>query len=250
LETSINYFPSATFDKLAKAEAGHWWFRSRNRILMWILKNQVVSFDKFLEVGCGTGFVLQAVRKAYPEALLQGSEYFEEGLAHARQRVPSAKFTQLDARKMEKQERYDVIGAFDVIEHINEDELVLLNLSQALVRGGTMLLTVPQHRWLWSAVDEHACHVRRYTRRELARKVTKNGLTVEYVTSFVCLLVPLMWLSRLRASNKNYDPMEEFRIPYWLNQLLEMIMYIEIKLLKLGVRFPFGGSLLMVAKKE
>ena len=151
---------------------------------------------------------------------------------------------------MDEQKLYDVIGAFDVIEHINEDELVLSNLSHALKSRGTLLVTVPQHRWLWSAVDEDSGHVRRYTHSELVRKVTQSGFTVNYVTSFVSLLVPLMWLSRLRASNANYNSMDELQIPNWLNRLLEMVMCFELKLLKIGIKFPFGGSLLLLARKS
>jgi len=215
-----------------------------------VLKKYVGKFNNFLEIGCGTGFVIQAVQEHYPQVVLHGSDYYEEGLAHARRRVPKANFTKLDARKMDDNERFDCIGAFDVIEHINEDELVLSNLSRALKKGGTLLVTVPQHRWLWSAADEYACHVRRYNRAELVRKVTRSGLTVEYMTSFVSLLVPFMWLSRLRSNNVNYDPMDEFRIPNWLNRSLEMIMTFELGLLKIGMKFPFGGSLLLQARKR
>ena len=225
---------------LAEKEASHWWFRSRNRILLWVLKKYVGSFENFLEVGCGTGFVLSAIRNSYPTAELHGSEYFEEGLTHARRRVPSANFSKLDARKMKDDERFDCIGAFDVIEHINEDELVLSNLCRALKQDGALVITVPQHRWLWSAVDEYACHVRRYSRSELVGKVIESGLTVEYVTSFVSLLVPFMWLNRLRAIDTNYDPMNEFRIPNWLNRLLEMIMSFELALLRFGMKLPIG----------
>ena len=244
------FFPPSSFDKLAEMESGHWWFRSRNRILLWVLKKYVGKFANFLEVGCGTGFVIQAVQEHNPKAVLCGSDYFEEGLVHARKRMPSINFTQQDARTMDEEDFYDVIGAFDVIEHINEDELVLSNLSRALKKGGTLLVTVPQHRWLWSAADEYACHVRRYNRAELVRKVTRSGLTVEYMTSFVSLLVPFMWLSRLRSNNVNYDPMDEFRIPNWLNRSLEMIMTFELGLLKIGMKFPFGGSLLLQARKR
>jgi len=250
LETETELFPPSSFDELAAVETQNWWFRSRNRIILWVLKTHVGSFDRFLEVGCGTGFVLEAIHKANPAAEMHGSEYFEEGLVHARKRVQSANFTQLDARTMMETERYDCIGAFDVIEHINEDELVFSNLSRALKRGGALLVTVPQHRWLWSTVDEYACHVRRYTRAELVNKMTRSGLMVEYVTSFVSLLVPLMWLSRLRAGDTNYDPMDEFRIPGWLNRCLELAMSLELGLLKIGFRLPFGGSLLLIAKKS
>ncbi|WP_460117019.1 class I SAM-dependent methyltransferase [Pseudomonas sp. S2_C03] len=243
-------FPEETFAALAAAEAGHWWFRARNRVLLWALASRVGHFDSFLEIGCGTGFVLEGISKAYPKADIYGSEYFEEGLLHARKRMPSATFSQLDATKMTDSERYDVIGAFDVIEHIEQDQLVINNLSNALKTGGSLLISVPQHRWLWSEVDEYACHVRRYTRSELTEKIQSSGLHVEYATSFVSFLVPLMWLSRLRARTSDYDPMAEFKIPAGLNYSLEKIMKLELGLLKLGIRIPVGGSLLIVARKE
>jgi trans-aconitate methyltransferase len=242
-------FPVTTFATLAAAEANHWWFRARNRVLLWALKKQVGHFDSFLEVGCGTGFVLEGIHKAYPNAEFYDSEYFEEGLVHARERLPFATFTQLDATTMSDTERYDVIGAFDVIEHIEQDQLVLENLSIALKQGGSLVISVPQHRWLWSEVDEYTCHVRRYTRKELLDKVQAAGLRVQYVSSFVSFLVPLMWLSRLRARKGEYNPMAEFQIPVWLNLSLEWVMKLELGLLKLGVSIPVGGSLLLVAKK-
>ena len=250
METITELFPTESFDSLVKVESGNWWFRSRNRILLWVLKKYVGKFANFLEVGCGTGFVIQAVQEHNPKAVLCGSDYFEEGLVHARKRMPSINFTQQDARTMDEEDFYDVIGAFDVIEHINEDELVLSNMYRALKQGGALLVTVPQHRWLWSAVDEYSGHVRRYTCSELIEKVTLSGLRVDYVTSFVSFLIPMMWLNRLRARNADYDPMDEFRIPNWLNRLLEMIMTFELGLIKIGIKLPFGGSLLLLARKR
>lgn len=243
-------YPVASFEHLAAAEASHWWFRARNRILLWVLCRYVGKFENFLEIGCGTGYVLEGVRQAYPHAILFGSEYFEEGLVHARRRIASATLTQIDARTMRESERYDVIGAFDVLEHIEEDEQVLANLSAALKPTGALLITVPQHLWLWSAVDEHACHVRRYTRKDLVDKVTRSGLQVEYVTSFVSCLVPLMWLARVRARSQSYDPIDEFQIPGLLNRALEWAMSLELSLLKRGWTFPVGGSLLILARKK
>ena len=140
-------FPEKTFAILANAEANHWWFRARNRILLWALATRIGRFKNFLEIGCGTGFVLEGVSKAYPDVEMHGSEYYEEGLSYARQRIPSATFSQLDATKMTEKERYDVIGAFDVIEHIEHDQLVLKNLCNALTPNGSLIISVPQHRW-------------------------------------------------------------------------------------------------------
>ena len=106
---------------------------------------------------------------------LFGSEYLEEGLVYARQRVPTAEFTQMDARCIPYESELDAIGAFDVLEHIEEDEAVLQQIYKALKPGGFVFITVPQHHWLWSAVDEYACHVRRYGANELHEKVRQGG---------------------------------------------------------------------------
>jgi 2-polyprenyl-3-methyl-5-hydroxy-6-metoxy-1,4-benzoquinol methylase len=241
-------FPSSSYGQLAQAESGHWWFRVRNRVVLWALTKKVKPFNSLLEIGCGTGYVLEGISRTWPKIELYGSEYFEEGLEHARKRVPAAQLRQLDATLLDEVDRYDVVGAFDVIEHIEQDETVLRNLARAIRPGGSLVLTVPQHRWLWSQVDEYACHVRRYSRAELVAKVQQAGLQVSYASSFVSLLVPLMWLSRKRTS-KQHDPMTEFNIPRWLNYTLQTVMQFELLLLKTGVRFPIGGSLLLIATK-
>lgn len=249
MSDAARYFSPEAFAELAAAEAGHWWFRARNRLLLWLLRTRIGNIHSFLEVGCGTGFVLEGIRGAYPTATLSGSEYFEEGLMHARMRIPSATLRRLDAVTMDDADAFDVIGSFDVIEHIEQDEVVLANLVRALRRGGTLVLTVPQHRWLWSATDDYARHVRRYSRRELLEKTRRAGLETIYVSSFVTLLLPLMWLSRKRAQLAS-DPMAEFRIPRWLNATLAAVMHVEFALMRAGLRFPAGGSLVYLGRKS
>jgi len=244
------YYPSEVFPGLAAAEATHWWFRARNKILKWAFSKFAGNCRDFLEIGCGTGFVLEGFSHAFPQLRLSGSEYFEEGLSFAKQRVPSADFRQIDATKMDDFELYDCIGAFDVIEHIEEDVVVLQNIHRALRSGGYLMLTVPQHRWLWSIVDEHSHHCRRYTRKDLVEKIRHAHFEPVFVSSFVSLLVPLMWLNRRKTELKaDFDLLAEFHIPRWLNASLEWVMGIEFFLMRIGVRFPIGGSLLVVARK-
>lgn len=141
------------------------------------------------------------------------------------------------------------LACHDVIEHIQRDDLALVNMAQALEPGGSLVLTVPQHRWLWSPVDALSGHQRRYRRQELVDRVQAAGLEVRYVTSFVSLLLPLMWLSRHRSSGDAVDAMAEFTIPAPVNAALEAVMRLEEALLRLGLRFPAGGSLLLVARR-
>lgn len=239
------------FAELAKLESGHFWFRARNQLIIRTLHKYFPAMKSFLEVGCGTGYVLSGVAAAFPDTRLYGSEYFGEGLPFAAARVPRAAFCQMDARHLPFFEEFDVIGAFDVLEHITEDDGVLTSLQRALRPGGGLILAVPQHRWLWSRSDENACHVRRYERGDLARKISAAGLRVVYATSFVSLLLPALLLSRRLRGNTadSVDPLKELRLNPVMNRLLLGIMNIELTMLAGGLRFPVGGSLLMVVKK-
>ena len=103
--------------------------------------------------------------------------------------------------------------------------------------------------WLWSALDEQACHVRRYSQIELKQKVEKAGFQVIASTSFISFLVPFMWLSRQRLNKKPASSQGELQPPAWLNLCFWSVMQLEIIFLKLGVRLPVGGSLILVAQK-
>ena len=69
-------------------------------------------------------------------------------------RVPDVQLYQLDGRRLPFEEEFDVVGAFDVLEHVDDDGLVLAQMHQATKPGGGIIVSVPQHPWLWSAVDE------------------------------------------------------------------------------------------------
>ena len=243
-------FPRQAFQYLAAQESRHWWFRARNRIILWVLRRKVSGIFNFIEVGCGTGFVIGDIARAFPSLHLEASEYFEDGLVLARQRVPSCSFRQLDATTMTEVEAYDCIGCFDVIEHIEDDELVLVNFQRALRPSGSLLLTVPQHPWLWSAADVYAHHVRRYTVSDLRGKVSRAGFRIRYCSSFVSLLLPLMAFQRLSTRHQPFHLDDEFKISPFLNQFLYLVMQFEFLLLRLGLRLPTGGSLLLLAQKS
>ncbi len=244
-------FNPDTFQRYAAVEAGHFWFLGRNALLRKVMLRYFDAAKKVLEIGCGTGFVLAHTRHTYPDAQLNGSDIFTEGLQFAQSRVPNATLFQMDACHIPFCEEFDLIGAFDVLEHIDDDQAALQQIFAACHTGGGVILTVPQHRWLWSATDDYAHHKRRYTRAELLAKVQAAGFHIQYVTSFVSLLVPLMWLSRwLQKSAQACDQMDAgFKIGNLANVILGSVMTLERGLLSLGITFPIGGSLLLVATK-
>jgi SAM-dependent methyltransferase len=243
-------FKAEYFGNLAALEAGHFWFRNRNRLLNWALATYFPDAKRFMEVGCGTGFVLSGVKEAFPNLEVEGSELFLEGLTFARRRLPSVPLYQMDGLHIPFEAEYDVVGAFDVLEHIQEDEAAMGQLFRAVKPAGGLLLTVPQHPSLWSEADVKACHARRYTRQELVQKVESAGFQTLRVTSFVTLLLPLMWLSRRRKhQDANGNAKGEFQMNPVLNGFLEAILCVETQLIRSGTNLTAGGSLLLVAKK-
>jgi SAM-dependent methyltransferase len=245
-------FESDYFGRLADLEAGSFWFRSRNRLLCWALKRYFPDAKSFFEIGCGTGFVLTGIRRELPRLNLAGSEVFSKGLSFAAERLPGVDLFQMDARRIPFVNEFDVIGAFDVLEHIFDDELVLSQMHQAVRKGGGILVTVPQHSFLWSEVDEYSRHVRRYSVSELKAKVRRAGFKILRTTSFVSLLLPLMLMVRLkrRSSNKRFDPTAEFQLSAPANFVLKRAMDVERAMIRLGVSFPAGGSLLLAATRS
>lgn len=244
-------FKASYFEELAKLEANHFWFRVRNLLIIWAIKRYTRHFQSFLEIGCGTGFVLSGIANNFPLAQLKGAEIFTAGLSFASARQPAIGFMQMDARAIPFIDEFDAIGAFDVLEHIEEDEKVLNQIHGALKMNGIMLLTVPQHAWLWSPIDDAACHVRRYSAQDLHKKVENAGFRILRSTSFVSALLPAMWLSRFRQRlAKNIDHSAELNISPRLNWMFEKILSAEAYMIRNGANLPWGGSRLIVARKK
>jgi len=242
-------FRPEQYRDIASIEAGHFWFESRTRLILWALTRHFPGARSLFEVGCGTGFVLQAIRRAHPSMALAGSDVGETALAYARSRVPDAHLFVADARALPLRRTYDVVGAFDVLEHIDDDAGALSGIRGAIAPGGGLLITVPQHMWLWSPADESAKHVRRYARGELIARVSGAGFEILHVTSFVSVLLPLMAALRARNRVGTFTPDYQQRYPRVVHAAFGAAMSAERLTIRAGVSWPFGGSLLLAARR-
>lgn len=257
LAHSNDDYPAEAYARLVELEAGNFWFRARNRILTRIFRRYLPGPGnaRVLEIGCGTGFVLSALR-AENRYELVGAEQHLAGLVFAQRRLPDVRFVQLNAQALPYRSEFDAVGAFDVLEHIDADESVMANVHTALRPGGVFVITVPQHAWLWSAADELAQHKRRYSRSELLTKLRRAGFDVQFCSSFVFTLLPLMYASRLRrkhAARKGHDldaSLDELRLPKALDIAMSAAMRVDEWLIAAGMSLPCGGSLLVVARKR
>jgi len=238
--------------RLERLQELSFWFRVRNRLVSDLVRRYFPVAKRVLEIGCGTGYVLQALRTALPQSCLSGSEIYVNGLPYAANRMgPEVSLFQMDAREIPYAAEFDLICAFDVLEHVDEDERVLQELYRALRPGGGVLLSVPQHPFLWSRSDEISFHKRRFRRGELEAKCRKAELDVIYSTSFVTSLLPVMLLQRLVwGRRKGFNADAELALPRRLDQALEFILDLERKTLRVGLSFPFGGSRFVAARRR
>ena len=248
-------YPSSGFDVTAEVEARSFWCRTRNRVLTQVFRrftDRTAPLD-VLEVGCGIGGVIAALRQ-FPNLRFTGSEIYLQGLRYARARMPEVDFIQLDATDIPFRSAFDVVGAFDVLEHIPDDEKAMSEIARALRPARLFIVTVPQYPWLWSTLDELVSHKRRYRKQELLAKLNRAGFDVIYLTSFITLLLPAMVVSRLfdRVQARSTDPAADFTArvapPALVNTICDWVMRVDEAALKVGVILPIGGSLLAVAR--
>jgi SAM-dependent methyltransferase len=224
---------------LARLEERHFWFRSRRRIILDALQRWFLDARSYLEIGSGTGYVTRGVIAAFPDWRVVASDPLPEGAGHL----------QIDARNIPFARAFDVVGAYDVLEHIEDDRGALLQFREACRPRGGILLTVPQHDWLWSPADTYAHHHRRYRREDLLSMLRKCGFEILGSTSFHTLNLPLFFLRTrfLRATGR--DP--EASIPAApLNWLLERSMEFDRLLIRAGLSLPYGVSLLVAARRR
>lgn len=248
------YFPDEDFDELFATEANCFWFTGRNDVIKWLVKRFGEKIRNFIEVGCGTGFVTSSLARKFSTPVFYGLDVSMKALAYAKSRIPDAIFVQGDALHLPFNSGFDAVGLFDVVEHIEDDDTVFGEIHRVLNNDGKIFVTVPQYQWLWSDSDVRAMHKRRYSKKELKKKITKAGFEVLDIGSFVSLPFPALLLAKLRTRfrellKKNSPVAPEIKIPAILNRIFTFITNIENKMLFSGISFPFGGSLYCVASK-
>ena len=236
---------------MAELETRHFWFVNRARLLTDIFQRYFPKARTFLEVGCGTGLVLSSIQRGHPNLDVYGSDMYVEGLEIAAERLGnSATLYQMDVNSIPFHEAFDVVGAFDVLEHVEDDQQALENIFKAIRPGGGALLTVPQHMFLWSAWDEMNLHKRRYAPGELALKAARTGFEIVYTTSFTTLLLWAVMIKRVVEKRKtDISPEDEQKISPILNSIFSGVMALERGILRAGIRFPVGSSCCVVLRK-
>ena len=234
------------YDHMAQLDQRHWWYQGRRKVLAELIRRSVTlpKRAKILEIGCGTGHNLAMLAQFGAVDALELDEearnIAEKRLGH---HVMSAPLPEIDEVA---DGAYDLIGAFDVIEHIEDDRAALASIASKLKRGGALILTVPAHPWLWSAHDTVNHHKRRYSKRALKRLVDRSPLKLANIGYFNSLLFPLAVAKRVASKVSGSNDASIGLPPRPINSALERTFAAERHLIgRIGL--PPGLSLFAVA---
>ncbi|GAB2629279.1 methyltransferase [Paractinoplanes abujensis] len=195
---------SAEIQKLVALEDRHWWYRERRALLGRHLRRLAGPAGTALDIGAAGGGNTRVLQQHgwKPVAV----EYGHDGATAAKQRkLPTVRG---DGRRLPiKSGSIDLVLAFDVLEHIDDDEGVVAEMNRVLRPGGSALITVPCDMKLWSAHDVAVGHLRRYTRDSLRTAIENGGLHIERLWSWNVLLRPAAATVRKRSTSSDLRKM-------------------------------------------
>ena len=239
-----DHYYTATYN----VELNHWWYRVRRKIINSIIEKEAKEKKRgldILDIGCGTGALINELQK-YGKVV--GIDRSEEALNFCRERGITDVKLGSAAKIPESDKKYDAVMALDLLEHLDDDREAMREIKRVLRPDGIAIIFVPAFMFLWGVTDVASEHKRRYTKKELISKLTKEGFEIKRASYFNTFLFPPIAFVRLLS--KLYSPKRKSDFitgDGFLNELLYRIFLLEALTLKFA-NFPFGVSIMAIAK--
>ena len=237
----------AIYDQMRVLQQGHWWFAARRRILAAeIARLPLPRPAQILEAGCGPGGNLAMLQRF---GAVTAIEPDEASRAYAAEQAGvEVRAGLLPAPLPEFAAPFDLVAAFDVIEHVDDDAGAVAALGGLLAPGGFMIATVPAYAWMWSDHDAAHHHKRRYRLPAFRALFDKAGLSVRRSSHFNTLLFPPIAAVRLAKSAAGLTGGDDAMPAAPVNGLLKAVFGLERGVLG-AMDLPFGVSILVIARK-
>ncbi|HEX3004264.1 MAG TPA: class I SAM-dependent methyltransferase [Angustibacter sp.] len=222
--------------KLAELEDHHWWYRERRVLLERDLRG--LRPGTALDVGAAGGGNTRVLRRLGWNAI--ALEYGPEGARVAHERgLPTLRG---DATTLPVADAsLDLVVAFDVLEHLDDDDAAVREVRRVLRPGGRYLVAVPCDPRLWSAHDEAVGHVRRYTRATLSALLVRGGFSLGPMRSWNVLLRPVVSLRRRASTGSDLEAMSPV-VNLGLRSIITAERYLPVRSLP-------GVSLMVEARR-
>jgi SAM-dependent methyltransferase len=208
--------------KLAELEDDHWWYRERRHLLAKAISG--LTPGRALDIGAAGGGNTRVLRQHGWDAI--ALEYGADGaeVAHGRGlatlRGDATRLPVADAS-------LDLVVAFDLLEHLEDDDAAVAEVRRVLKPTGTYLVAVPADPKLWSDHDEAVDHVRRYTRQGLLDLLDSGGFEVTDVRSWNVLLRPVVAMRRRTSSGSDLDDVHPL-VNFGLRSIITAERYLPV----------------------
>ena len=225
------------------AEPTYWWYRARTRLLHEVLGSYARSGARVLDVGSADGPSVGWLRGAAQHASLDVDPrgLGRNGVCGSALALPF------------EDGSFDVVAAFDVVEHCDPEDAALREIARVLAPGGRLLMSVPAYQWAWTDFDDQNGHFRRYTRPRAQQAVERSGLTVDRATYAFTSVFPFFVAERLSrrlrpASKEAADIVKLPAVPGPVESLMMGLSRVDEWLLR-RTDLPFGSSVVLAATK-
>jgi SAM-dependent methyltransferase len=235
------------------ANPDYWWYQVRARLLEAALGQFVSPGSRILDLGSADGPSVAWLAERGPRV---GVDPDPRGLRPGDVRGTAERLPFMT-------ESFDVVSAFDVIEHCASEAAALDEARRVLVAGGTFLVSVPAYQWAWTRHDEWNAHYRRYTRSRLRASLELAGFEVLRASYMFCGTFPFFaadrlrsrWRERDRAGHQPADggrqggtvPLPQLSRP--VEKIMTTVSELDRNLLP-QVDLPFGSSVVCAAVKQ
>lgn len=226
---------------------------SRNDAVAQVKKLLPSAQAVIMEIGCSSGFLIKDLVREFPKSVIVGADVVKEPLyrmAEALPGVPLIRFDLLQCPLPDKS--IDVLVMLNVLEHIEDDVEALQKAFNLLKPGGSLIIEVPAGPYLYDSYDAELHHFRRYSAKELQRKMTSVGFNVRRKSHLGFVLFPafvlVKLLSKLFSLRKNNSVVHDQATNTADNKLIKFAMEFESNRLS-TFRLPFGIRVLMTAKR-
>lgn len=254
-DTAVSY-PESGNVYTFQYEDFSFWYKHRNNCIIETVKNLPPKENTIIEVGGGNGCVARALEENNFSVIMLEPDFI--GIQNAQKRNVKNLINSSFEMAGFKNDSLTGIGLFDVIEHVEDDTAFLKKAYFALENEGRLYITVPAYNFLFSEEDTHDKHFRRYTLKELSKKLASLNYHVEYSSYFFSLLPIPIFLFRTLPTKLGIKRNES--IDVYINEnkncssifkkKLDIFWNKEITIIKNKKRMCFGGSIIIVAKKQ
>lgn len=235
------------YSKIFKIEEELWWYQGRRKVCFGLLDRflHINPMRSILDVGCGTGLNLTYLAD-YGQAT--GVDMSPEAIRHCEKRgLKNVRLHEANELPFPN-EAFELVTAFDVIEHIDDDRGALCEFERLLKPEGALLIYTPALPWMFNEHDRRVHHKRRYTKSELEEKIRSSGFEIDYISYVNLLILPIVLCARLYFKFLGNSHGEMVMPPRILNAFFRQICFLESTFLS-RFSLPYGMTLVCFAHK-